>query len=804
MAIQEKDLLAAIARLQERNAQQANPTERMTLEEYKRMRGLLPAEGAGGKVAGVGSAEITNTISNASKEITDSVNNVNNETTEVSNNTNYVAQDTEDISKLSQGILDKLDNVSKEITNVSKDTSTSVNNTEKITQSVTDKSSEGLYKESEQQTEYAKENNRYQKDQLDALVKLTETFKTVQSPLESFAEKMQAFSPANIKETLLTKFNFKIPGMGGIFDKAIRKEQFYKEERLFGSKESKSTINKNFELYNEQAKIAQKNQAVMDKIKRGLPNASEEQLMKVDAYAKAKEANLAASEKSGEYTVKSSYLKPTNEDVGSTSRKEKKVDQPAERLEPEVEPAKLKPETGQEVDFDKQKYRFLGQQWAEVDAETGKQGKMAEKGIVDQLNKLAGVDPAVNATRKNADDTAKAEQYQEAEGLVKQQVDLLQEIADNTSVLTGETPKTPRASMGGIGRAPQRLAPKMGFGEKLERISSGMVGAAKGVAAIGGSLLVLTLGLKAISTIELESVVKATLAIGGLMAVSKLMGTAGPSMLKGAAGIAALGAAMWVASKGFAAFAEIEWESLAKAGIAIAGLAAGAMVIGGAVLQIGAGAVAIGLLGAAVWVLGKGLQAVGEAIDGFIGSMERLSEIDGSNLIDVGAGLAAVAAGMVAFGAANAVAGVTNLVSGFLGAITPGKTPVEQLLEIAEAGPKIQMAGSGIQSFAEGLTKFSAVDKDKLKIIASLPNDKIIALGEAIGKVTPQTGNAVYGASAENAGVAVAMGGAGTTNNVVAPTNITNTTNTINSYKPDVRNQDSSFRRMLDSRYVPV
>ena len=48
------------------------------------------------------------------------------------------------------------------------------------------------------------------------------------------------------------------------------------------------------------------------------------------------------------------------------------------------------------------------------------------------------------------------------------------------------------------------------------------------------------------------------------------------------------------------------------------------------------------------------------------------------------------------------------------------------------------------------------------------------------------------------------MGGAGTTNNVVAPTTVNNTTNQVGGYKPDVRNQESSFKRMLDARYVPV
>jgi hypothetical protein len=52
-------------------------------------------------------------------------------------------------------------------------------------------------------------------------------------------------------------------------------------------------------------------------------------------------------------------------------------------------PAATKPEKDQEVEFDGTKYRWLGAQWAEVNPNTNKAGKMAEKGIVPELNKLA-------------------------------------------------------------------------------------------------------------------------------------------------------------------------------------------------------------------------------------------------------------------------------------------------------------------------------------------------------------------------------------------------------------------------------
>ena len=53
--------------------------------------------------------------------------------------------------------------------------------------------------------------------------------------------------------------------------------------------------------------------------------------------------------------------------------------------------AKDKPAKGQEVTLSGKKYQWLGAQWAEVNPETGKAGKVAEKGIVKTLNDLAGV-----------------------------------------------------------------------------------------------------------------------------------------------------------------------------------------------------------------------------------------------------------------------------------------------------------------------------------------------------------------------------------------------------------------------------
>ena len=118
-------------------------------------------------------------------------------------------------------------------------------------------------------------------------------------------------------------------------------------------------------------------------------------------------------------------------------------------------------------------------------------------------------------------------------------------------------------------------------------------------------------------------------------------------LLKGSLALAAMGGSLLVASIGFKAFADIDWETLAKAGTAITGLAIAAGAIGSFAAPISLGSLVIAGMGAAVWVLGEALQSVGAGIESFVGSIERLGNIDGSNLLAVGTGLAAVAAGMV-------------------------------------------------------------------------------------------------------------------------------------------------------------
>jgi len=214
---------------------------------------------------------------------------------------------------------------------------------------------------------------------------------------------------------------------------------------------------------------------------------------------------------------------------------------------------------------------------------------------------------------------------------------------------------------------------------------------------------------------------------------------------------------------------------------------------------------------AAIEKIPETIRAIGEVIMGVVGaisdsivaiidavtsSIERLAAIDGSNLLQVGAGLGAVALGMAAFGAGSAVAGVGNLVGGLLGAVTPGGSAVDQIMKLGESGPNIEKAGIGVEKLASGLRAFSAIDTDKIKAIAALPTDKIAAMGAAMGAA-----GLVNSKSAENRAAEGQSGGGGGNTSVVAPT-INNTTRQTQLIKPPVRNQESSLSSWQRSKYA--
>jgi hypothetical protein len=286
-------------------------------------------------------------------------------------------------------------------------------------------------------------------------------------------------------------------------------------------------------------------------------------------------------------------------------------------------------------------------------------------------------------------------------------------------------------------------------------------------------------------------------ALGGLVLAAIGLDKVKGSIIKGAAVLGILALAMYGMSEALGGFADLEWETIGKGMLAVAGIAVIAAVMGSAIVPITLGAVAIGLLGGALWIVGEAMQAVGEGFSQMTEGLTKLGQLDGNNLIMVGAGLAAIGAGMAVFGAGTAAAGIGNLVGGFLNLVTPGKSPVEQIMMMGERGQDIKAAGDGVMALATGLGKFSTIDTKTIKAISDLPVDKIAAMGAAM-----RMANAVEGGSRTNADNAAVSGGGGSGNTAVVNAPVTTNNNTSQIIRSPIRNQESSMSKFVASRYA--
>lgn len=338
---------------------------------------------------------------------------------------------------------------------------------------------------------------------------------------------------------------------------------------------------------------------------------------------------------------------------------------------------------------------------------------------------------------------------------VGEQTSLLSKIEENTR---GESSKQKAAAASGDEGGGGLLG---GIGKGLAKLGAGLAklggGAGRGIASF---LRGLAMGLAAMANpATIVGLGAATLAI---MGIGKALGYAAPFM-----------------------------EAFAPVLIKIADVVQNVFVA--AIEKLPEVITAVGEV--VMGIIGAISDAIVEVIDSVVSAVERLSEVDGGNLLKVGAGLLAIAGGLAAFGAGTAVAGVGNLVGGLLGAVTPGGSAMDQIMRLADKGENIEKAGIGIEKLAGGMTAFSAIDTDKIKAIAALPTEKIAAMGAAMGQA-----GLVYAKSGENAGAASKSSGGNKTNVVNAP--VTNSTVQNQFIKSPIRNQDSTLSRYMQRKYA--
>ena len=141
----------------------------------------------------------------------------------------------------------------------------------------------------------------------------------------------------------------------------------------------------------------------------------------------------------------------------------------------------------------------------------------------------------------------------------------------------------------------------------------------------------------------------------------------------------------------------------------VSAFASGQFVGGAAALSAGIAVLSLGL-GAASWIMGKTLPTLSEGLRTF-------SDIDGSNLVEVGKGIIGLSAGLAMFGAGSVIAGAGTIMSGVmekLGGLFGVSSPMDKITAFAAIGPDLALAGSGMSALAAGLHSFAGVNTDAL------------------------------------------------------------------------------------------
>jgi hypothetical protein len=391
-------------------------------------------------------------------------------------------------------------------------------------------------------------------------------------------------------------------------------------------------------------------------------------------------------------------------------------------------------------------------------------------------------------TQEHADAGANEEIQIENQKQVTKQSELLEAIAQNTGGTKQDTAKPAEGGKEGGGLLSGLMSG--GAGKALD----GMKKFGIGLLAVGAALYVAAKAFQEFGEVEWESIGKGMVALGGLVIAALALDKVKGNIIAGSAALGVLALATWAIGEALGTFADLDWETIGKGMLAVAGLGVIGAIAGTAAPLIALGGAALLVMGSALYVIGSAMQEVGKGFSEMADGLEKIGKLDGSNLLLVGAGLASIGVGMAALGVGQAVAGVSNLVTGFLSAATGQKSPVEQIMMLGEKGDLINQAGTGVINIAKGLGMFSSVDPDKIKAIAALPIDKIAAMGLAL-----RPANAVEGGSKANADNAATAGGkSGSTSVVNAPVMTNNKTTQI--IKPQIRNQESSVSSWLRHR----
>ena len=173
-----------------------------------------------------------------------------------------------------------------------------------------------------------------------------------------------------------------------------------------------------------------------------------------------------------------------------------------------------------------------------------------------------------------------------------------------------------------------------------------VVKGAAAIALLGASVGLAGVGLKQFNEVDFSSLIKGTLALGGLAALANVLGKGSTAMIKGAAAVAILGASVVPLAFGLNLMKDVGLNTIGVLAAGLITLGAAAAVLSFASPFILAGSVAIAALGVALVPFGLALNLIATALPAFTDSMARMAEVDGMGLLKASGGMLAMGGAM--------------------------------------------------------------------------------------------------------------------------------------------------------------
>jgi len=151
--------------------------------------------------------------------------------------------------------------------------------------------------------------------------------------------------------------------------------------------------------------------------------------------------------------------------------------------------------------------------------------------------------------------------------------------------------------------------------------------------------------------------------------------------------------------------------------------------IGGVIGEIGGvfetvGDKIIGILGGIKDIIGTVADSIVKVFNGVTDSIVKLSAVDGTNLLAVGAGLISIGAGLTSLTGGTLVKAIGDFFTG--GGIS------EQLKDLSQFHQEIYKTGQGVQMLATGLETLNDVELDDDQVT------KVLNVLERVGKLNTQ------------------------------------------------------------------